>query len=645
MSVGLLLDLLVVCPFVTYALRAQDAVLDILEVQGDDRCVFTARPSNSTKFDVNSLSFKDPDFTFFDSREFFLSSGPSCLEKLDNVELRSVPNTTAGRQMQQERRFKVKQLKEGMNVLNKKDASTAQKLFQQMRSTSTAELPAVELHMFPDEPSNVDSEWHVLLVPKARELFQTPVYLCQPTKASESSAGTDEEVWPRCVSRLKFEALPLRLMNAVKDWDPALDTTRSVPHNWIFGLELLLLFSALLMLCKTALPVFKLIHLSLQEDKGEEDADAMEVQKLLEQPLPKSYHLSQHLEVCENVEGDSLVPDVILEASDEVQVMEMKATEGNKSGGKLRRLMNRVMGCMSSKKPQAVWGRVQKPQPGWILLYDSARGHQKAVIDNSSEPVYRANVQLMIPLTALLRRQLVLATSHTSVQYFMLERLASHLPVPSFITVAVTFFVLHVFVLCQAEWTARWGHRCDEVLEHQMRLEPPKCHAIRNFLIILAILILSVLVGLILIWTSPGSTDSGWSFLSPCLGLMGAIALHAWDLRSSVTGISKWREPQISAEYTEFMGKKLPKSTELMPLNKTRERACLIIDFSTWLMAAAGLTCLIFMGLDAFSMQGAMEVIRQQLDNWRTGKSGHREDIHRTSILSFVIPFVPAELL
>ena len=60
---------------------------------------------------------------------------------------------------------------------------------------------------------------------------------------------------PRCVSRLDFEALPWRLMNAVQDWDPALDTLRSVPHNWIFGLELLLLFSALLMLC----------HLSVQK--------------------------------------------------------------------------------------------------------------------------------------------------------------------------------------------------------------------------------------------------------------------------------------------------------------------------------------------------------------------------------------------
>ena len=55
-------------------------------------------------------------------------------------------------------------LKEGMNVLNKKDASTAQKLFQQMRSTSTAELPAVELHMFPDEPSNVESCPHLTLI-------------------------------------------------------------------------------------------------------------------------------------------------------------------------------------------------------------------------------------------------------------------------------------------------------------------------------------------------------------------------------------------------------------------------------------------------------------------------------------------------
>ena len=68
-------------------------------------------------------------------------------------------------------------------------------------------------------------------------------------------AAPSQHKVPRCVSRLDFEALPWRLMNAVQDWDPALDTLRSVPHNWIFGLELLLLFSALLMLC----------HLSVQK--------------------------------------------------------------------------------------------------------------------------------------------------------------------------------------------------------------------------------------------------------------------------------------------------------------------------------------------------------------------------------------------
>ena len=37
--------LLVICPVVTYALRGNDAALDSLEVQKDERCVFTARPN------------------------------------------------------------------------------------------------------------------------------------------------------------------------------------------------------------------------------------------------------------------------------------------------------------------------------------------------------------------------------------------------------------------------------------------------------------------------------------------------------------------------------------------------------------------------------------------------------------------------
>lgn len=55
------------------------------------------------------------------------------------------------------------------------------------------------------------------------------------------------------------------------------------------------------------------------------------------------------------------------------------------------------------------------------------------------------------------------------------------------------------------------------------------------------------------------------------LGL--AVALHAWDLQMSLTGREKWRELQITSEYTEYKSTKLLKAEGAEPptLNKSRD--------------------------------------------------------------------------
>ena len=45
------------------------------------------------------------------------------------------------------------------------------------------------------------------------------------------------------------------------------------------------------------------------------------------------------------------------------------------------------------------------------------------MLDKDKAP-YRANQQLMIPLGSFLRRELVLAASHASAQWFLLEKFA-----------------------------------------------------------------------------------------------------------------------------------------------------------------------------------------------------------------------------
>ena len=78
--------------------------------------MFASSRSDPVNFDVASLFFKDPDFTFFESREFFLSPSSDCDLDLD-IKLSKVPNSTKAKRLQHEQRFKVKQLAEGLNLV------------------------------------------------------------------------------------------------------------------------------------------------------------------------------------------------------------------------------------------------------------------------------------------------------------------------------------------------------------------------------------------------------------------------------------------------------------------------------------------------------------------------------------------------
>lgn len=69
---------------------------------------------------------------------------------------------------------------------------------------------------------------------------------------------------------------------------------------------------------------------------------------------------------------------------------------------------------------------------------------------------------------------------------------------------AVTLFAMNMFVLWQADFTNKWGIRCDQALkkEHRQRLPPPGKHvtnAIRGYVLILLVLFSSIITGLFLL--------------------------------------------------------------------------------------------------------------------------------------------------
>ena len=182
-------------------------------------------------------------------------------------------------------------------------------------------------------------------------------------------------------------------------------------------------------------------------------------------------------------------------------------------------------------------------------MYDAAANYRTVTRTSDAIP-FCANPQLLVPINALIRRQLILATSHASMQWLLLSRLCGF-PLSVLVILAVTFFCMHALVLLRAKRTAKWALQYDQVLEHErQRLKPPESKSFHQFCVLLAVAFTALLVGL-------ARSFSAETLAASC-ALLGSILLHAWDLHSSLTSLTKWREPQVTCEFTEHQGEKLP---------------------------------------------------------------------------------------
>lgn len=186
---------------------------------------------------------------------------------------------------------------------------------------------------------------------------------------------------------------------------------------------------------------------------------------------------------------------------------------------------------------------------------------------------YRANRRLMIPIGSLLQRELILASSHASAQWLLLEQLAEHLQLKLIILIALTFFFMHILVLQQTRSVVVWGVYCDEVLEKERcRLGLNRRNTFEIFGLMLAVLASTVLLGI-----ATSMTISELPLvLAPTAALSAAVFIHALQLNACLTGLEKWREPELSCEFTEYKGEKLPTKVPEAPhstvmLSKKRE--------------------------------------------------------------------------
>ena len=306
---------------------------------------------------MNSLIFSNPNFNFFDSREFFLSEHADCNSDL-KVKLRRIPNSTTAKRLQQERRTKVKLIKEGLNAITKKQIDYRKQISEHLKGVEGEETPAADIHMFPENSAEVKSTWQVLVVPRVKELFKETRYLCHADVTSAS----------HCVAKLPFQPLPTRLLNIYGDWDSLLDPSRSIPHRLVFALELLLVGSIIAVVSKAVLPCLKFIYRKLKYSNStdiEEIQDYMDA--LLKEPLPKTFKLAKHAEVYHSVCGQVVAEQDPVETSCDVVVLEMQVSDGNVTGSKMERVFHRMKQWICrAEGSKAVWARLQNPEGAYF---------------------------------------------------------------------------------------------------------------------------------------------------------------------------------------------------------------------------------------------------------------------------------------
>eukprot|EP00434_Breviolum_minutum_P040090 symbB.v1.2.035618.t1/scaffold4843.1/size33977/1 len=372
--------------------------------------------SDDKEFDFQSLVFESPLFTFLHAQEFFISHDAACDQPID-FEPPPVPVDVAAKRAQLQQRFVVKHIKESLVSLSKRDVSSAKGMQQLFHR---------------------------------QELFGKKVFLCKNEEDVEMSHVKSTP----CVAELSFDPLPPRLLHLVT-WSSHSDPLRSTPHFLVLSMEILLLASAILIFWQLLDSLRKLLKILWELYHAPKDL--VERQKLLQGTYPQMYVLTQHAFVHQAPGLESLIQEEPLDACREVQVLEVVEGSREKRG-----FLAKVEDVLLFQGVMAVWGRIAEPS-GWICLENGGDlrvvakdevgcdkwYHESIMLQKVGEfnqirrlmssvsqfavsckvPVapFSANSRLLVPFSSLLRRQLVLAASHASVQWFLLNTLAKKL--------------------------------------------------------------------------------------------------------------------------------------------------------------------------------------------------------------------------
>ncbi|CAE7462558.1 mpeU, partial [Symbiodinium necroappetens] len=515
--------------------------------------------------DVRSLVLQQPDFTFLKSREFFLSETASCDRPMHDVKLLKVKKSSAARRAQLAQRFRVKQAKTMLQAAaqNKLSTQTVQDALLGVPGEEE-HVPAVELHMYPEDPQNASSHWRVLLVPTTRDAFKT-WYLCQPAPSS-----------PQCVAKLPFEPVPFYLSSLAGNWYSSLDRHRSSPSCLLLAMEVILACGSSVLVALALLAGCAM--LKTREGDGQDgrgDAEGKASVFIAEDwSFPCNCCLTQHAHLPHGhsfqyrdsgvqVEGEPL------DAGSCIVVQEAQRGKVSLplSFSVFKGDWAEVVKTLLGKPTEKLWGRVEDPA-GWLLLAKEGDGLQR-VVEAEAKPkaVFAPHADLVPPLPVFLRSTLVMLSVHVTSQWILVEYFTRMYSFPALMYLVFSTVSTHILVMLERYKTCVLGMQYDEVLQtkrHLLRLRT----ANMKILIVFGVLQASIM-GTILAKLTVASSKQ----LVTEMGFLAGLALHAKAMYDTSAVRQKWREPQLASKEIYTAALETMPSTSTRPITLSSQRA------------------------------------------------------------------------
>ncbi|CAE7610864.1 unnamed protein product [Symbiodinium sp. CCMP2592] len=557
------------------------------ENDGDD-CP-SATPSG---LDLRSLALEGPDFTFMKSREFFLSKTASCDDPMHGVELEKVKKDTNAKRAQLAQRFRVKQVKTVLQsaVQNKLSTKTVKEAVMGVPGEEE-QVPAVELHLFPEDPKKVNSSWRALLVPTTPKAFGT-WFLCQPTPSS-----------PRCIAKLPFEALPFHPSSVVRGWYAVLDRYKSSPALLISLMEAVLACGSLLLLALAISAVYVMVKgRGASKQDGGEEADEPEGSLLAKTDwsFPCTFHLTQHAQLYQ--ESGEKVQDDPLDAGSCVVVQEVQKGKVRLSlaslvlSGDVADVIRTPLG----KPKETLWGRLETPA-GWLLLSKEGERMPRVVTDKTNV-IFSTHTDLLPSLPVLLRGILVLLSVHVSSQWILVEFFTSMNSFARLMTLMFGTLATHLLVVLERYRTYALAMQYDEVLQrkrHLLRL--PATHL--KMLVVFAVLQAAILT-IIIEKLVAGSSKQ----LVTELCFLLCQAMHGKAMYDNSAVRLKWREPQLASKEVYTATVKAMPSTSDHParLSSKRTQSLSVVRHVTCTVVLIAMMLVARITLDVLQLRGEL---------------------------------------